>query len=194
MPSRGVATIQPNAHVTLDYTLRGDDGEVLDTSDGDDGEPIAYVHGYGMLVPGLETALTGLAVGDEREIVVPAEAGYGERDEDLVLEVDPSDFPHPEKVKPGDEYVAEAPDGDEILMRVLERRSDAVIVDANHPLAGRTLHYSVTVRGVRAATEEEIETAAAAVDEAEEHLHGPECGHEQAPDVITIGRRKRELS
>jgi len=73
--------ISPNSHVTLDYVLKDGDGEILDTSDGDGGEPIAYVHGYGMLVPGLEAGLAGLRIGEERDILVPADAGYGERDE-----------------------------------------------------------------------------------------------------------------
>ncbi|MCL2449418.1 MAG: FKBP-type peptidyl-prolyl cis-trans isomerase, partial [Polyangiaceae bacterium] len=65
-------TIQPNAYVTLDYELRDEDGELIDASEGDGGEPIRYVHGYGMLVPGLEAALAGLRSGDERDVVVPA--------------------------------------------------------------------------------------------------------------------------
>ncbi|HEY6461604.1 MAG TPA: FKBP-type peptidyl-prolyl cis-trans isomerase, partial [Polyangiaceae bacterium] len=132
-------TIQPNAHVTLDYELRDDEGELIDASAAEDGEPIEYVHGYGMLVPGLEAALVGLRVGDERDIVVPAEAGYGERDESLVLEVDRSEFPDPKAIAPGDEFVAESPDGDEMAMNVVEVKDDVVVVDANHPLAGMTL-------------------------------------------------------
>src|SRR5580704_10536458 len=143
-------TIAPNAHVTLDYVLKDDAGEVIDTSDGEGGEPIAYVHGYGMLVPGLEAGLAGLRIGEEREILVPADAGYGERDEELVMEVDRSDFPDPAKVEEGDEFVAESPDGDEVVMRVVELREGSVVVDANHPLAGVTLHYAVKVLTVRA--------------------------------------------
>src|SRR5277367_4789158 len=105
-------TIQPNFHVTLDYVLRDDEGEVLDSSRGEGGEPIEYVHGYGMLVPGLEAGLVGLRIGEERDIVVPAEAGYGERDEELVMEVERSDFPDPDAVVEGDEFVAESPDGE----------------------------------------------------------------------------------
>src|ERR1700733_14270989 len=96
--------IQPNAFVSLDYTLHDADGELLDSSDAEgegEGHPIDYVHGYGMLVPGLEAALVGLETGDEREIVVSAEEGYGEHDEDLVLEVERSEFPEPSKVTPG---------------------------------------------------------------------------------------------
>jgi len=180
-------TIQPNIHVTLDYELRGDDGDLLDASAAEDGEPMEYVHGYGMIVPGLEAALVGLKEGDEREVVVPAEAGYGERDEELVLEIDREEFPDPKAVEVGDEFVAESPDGDEIAMAVVEVKDDVVVVDANHPLAGMTLHYQVKVRGVREATEKEIEEAASDLDEAPEHVHGPDCDHDHAP--VALGRK-----
>ncbi len=185
-------SIQPNRHVTLDYQLRGDDGDLLDASEGEGGEPIRYVHGYGMLVPGLEAALAGLHAGDEREVVVPAAAGYGERDEELVLEIDRAEFPDPTAVQVGDEFVAESPDGDEIPMSVVEVKGDVVVVDANHPLAGMTLHYQVKVRDVREATEAEIEKAASELDEAHEHVHGPDCDHDHdhgGGDLVGIGRK-----
>jgi FKBP-type peptidyl-prolyl cis-trans isomerase SlyD len=180
-------TIQPNTHVTLDYELRDDEGDLLDASQGDDGEPIRYVHGYGMLVPGLEAALAGLRAGDQREVVVPAEAGYGEYDEELVLEIDRGDFPDPKGVKVGDEFVAESPDGDEVAMSVLEVKDDVVVVDANHPLAGMTLRYQVKVVDVRPATDDEIQRAAADLDEAHEHVHGPDCDHSHEP--VGVGRK-----
>ena len=176
------ATILPNCFVTLDYTLKDDDGEVLDASGAEDGEPIEYVHGYGMLVPGLEAALSGMNEGDEKEVLVPAEAGYGEYDDELVLEIERAEFPNPKKVDIGDEFIAESPDGDEVAMEVIEIKDDVVVVDANHPLAGMTLHYSVKVRSVRAATTEEIEEAATELDEAHEHVHGPDCDHDHASD------------
>jgi len=113
-------TIQPNAHVTIDYELRDDEGDMLEASAGEGGEPIRYVHGYGMLVPGLEAALVGLQTGDVRDVVVPAEAGYGEYDDDLLLELDRSELPDPKGVAVGDEFVAESPDGDEIAMSVVK--------------------------------------------------------------------------
>jgi FKBP-type peptidyl-prolyl cis-trans isomerase SlyD len=183
-------TIQPNRHVTIDYELRDDEGDVIDQSgDGEQGGPIRYVHGYGMLVPGLEAALVGLAAGEERDIVVPAEAGYGERDEELVMEIDRADFPKPESVAVGDEFVAESPDGDQIAMNVLEVRKDSVVVDANHPLAGMTLRYHVKVREVREATEEEIQRAAAELDVAHEHVHGPDCDHDHDEHPVALGRK-----
>jgi FKBP-type peptidyl-prolyl cis-trans isomerase SlyD len=183
-----ISTIEPNRHVTLDYVLKDDEGDILDASDGEEGEPIEYVHGYGMLVPGLEAALAGMKTGDAKEIVVSAEEGFGERDDELVLEIDRTEFPDPKVVKEGDEFVAESPDGDEVVMRVVEVKDDAVMVDANHPLAGVTLHYSVKVREVREATAEEIEDAASDLDDAHEHVHGPDCDHEHH-DVVTLGKK-----
>jgi FKBP-type peptidyl-prolyl cis-trans isomerase SlyD len=191
--------IQPNAFVSLDYTLHDEDGELLDESGGEEGEPIDYVHGYGMLVPGLEAGLVGLEAGDEREIVVCAEEGYGEHDEDLVLEVERSEFPDPDKVVEGDEFTAESPEGDDVPMRVVDVKAESVIVDANHPLAGLALHYKVKVLLVRKATEEEIETAARELAEAEEHdhEHGPDCHHDHdddGPALVQLGTKKTEVN
>jgi FKBP-type peptidyl-prolyl cis-trans isomerase SlyD len=179
--------IEPNKYVTVDYELRDGDGELVDASEADGGEPIRYVHGYGMLVPGLEAALAGLRAGDEREVVVPAEAGYGEYDDRLVLEVDRSEVPDSKAVQVGDELVAESPDGDELTMSVVEVRDEVLVVDANHPLAGVTLRYNVKVREVREATEQEIEEAAADLDEAHEHVHGPDCDHDHDHGTVIEG-------
>jgi FKBP-type peptidyl-prolyl cis-trans isomerase SlyD len=186
-------SIEPNTYVTLDYVLKDEGGDVLDASQGDGGEPIEYVHGYGMLVPGLEAALAGMHAGESKDIVVSAEEGFGEHDEELVLEIERTEFPDPPNVKEGDEFVAESPDGDEVVMRVVEVKDDSVMVDANHPLAGITLHYSVKVRDIRAATPEEIEEAAAELDEAHEHVHGPDCDHGHDDNVVTIGKKKPDL-
>ena len=182
-------TIQPNTHVTIDYELRGDGPDVLDASEGEGGEPMVYVHGYGMLVPGLEAALSGLKAGDEREVMVPPEAGYGVRDETLVLRIAKSELPEDGKVEVGDELVAESPDGEEIDMTVVEIDGDEVVVDANHPLAGMTLRYKVKVREVRPATDDEIEQAAADLDDAHEHVHGPDCDHHHHDEPVALGRK-----
>jgi FKBP-type peptidyl-prolyl cis-trans isomerase SlyD len=191
--------IVPNTFVSLECTLRDEEGELLDPHD--DGA-FDYVHGYGMLVPGLETALTGLQAGDRREILVPPTSGYGEHDPDLVIEVERADLPRPDQVAEGDEVEAEFPDGATQTMRVVEVRPDSVVVDANHPLAGSTLRYFVHVLRVRRATEAEIEQAAREQDEAEELAEaegeaaggcGAGCSHEHAPageQLITLGRGK----
>jgi FKBP-type peptidyl-prolyl cis-trans isomerase SlyD len=154
--------IAANAFVTLQYVLKDDEGDVIDSSEG--GHPIEYVHGYGMLVPGLEARLLGLAVGDEKLIVVTPEEGFGDYDEELVLECERGEFPA--DVKEGDEFTAEDDDGEESSMVVMEVHDDRVIVDGNHPLAGQTLHYEIKVELIRAATDTEIAEAAADFDAA----------------------------
>jgi FKBP-type peptidyl-prolyl cis-trans isomerase SlyD len=180
--------IQPNTHVTLEYELRGEDDELLDASGEPDGEPIRYVHGYGMLVPGLEAALAGMHVGDEREVVVPVEAAYGEYDEDLVLQIPRAELPDPINVQVGDEFTAESPDGDEVDFVVQSIEGNTVTVDANHPLAGMTLKYLVKVREVREATQAEVEDAATGLDDAHEHTHGPDCDHTHDVPLTPRGR------
>jgi FKBP-type peptidyl-prolyl cis-trans isomerase SlyD len=201
-----VKTIQANARVVLEYTLKNEKGDVLDSSDAEDGEPIVYVHGYGMLVPGLEAALVGLEAGASKDVTVSPEEGFGERDDELVLEIDRTDFPDPKKIAVGDEVVAESPDGDEVPMRVIEVKDETVVVDANHPLAGVTLRYSVKVTEVAAASEEEISEAAAGFEEAgygggcndpthdHSHDHGHSHDHEHVPETSELVQLKKKSS
>lgn len=183
--------IQPNAYVTLHCRLEDAAGARLDEGD----EPIEYVHGYSILVPGLENALVGLKVGDEKKVVVKPEDGFGDRDEELVLEVDRAEVPS--HVAPGDELLAESDDGEEAPMIVVEVRKDSVIVDANHPFAGKTLHYHVKVVGVREASATEIEEAAAEYEETH-HVHDENCGHAheptEKPELIQLGAKNQTTS
>jgi FKBP-type peptidyl-prolyl cis-trans isomerase SlyD len=144
-----------------------------------------------MLVPGLESALVGLKAGEVRKVVVPSEEGFGEYDDELVLEVERSEFPNSKAIAVGDEFVAESEDGDAIPMRVVEVTDDAVIVDGNHPLAGVVLHYAVTVREVRRATDDEIQKAATELEEAEDEVHGKPQKAAEAPDIVTLGKKPK---
>ncbi len=164
-------SIGPNAFVVLDYVLKGEDGDVLDASDAEGGGPMEYVHGYGMIVPGLERGLVGLREGDRRTIAVSPEEAFGDHDEELVMEIGRDELPNPDKVEIGDELVAESASGEEAVVVVIEVREDSVLVDGNHPLAGAALAYEVVVKSVRAATMDEIAAAAReleAVDGVEE--------------------------
>lgn len=184
--------IEPNAFVVLDYTLRDEEGDVIDASDDGraDSEPITYVHGYGMIVPGLEKALVGLKAGDSKDVVVSPEEGYGDRDEELIVEVDRSEMPKPDKVQVGDEIVAESPDGDEAALRVIDIDGDTIVLDGNHPLAGETLRYSVIIREVRAASDAEISEAAKAFEEARAEAEAPE---EHDHGLVQLGRKDKSL-
>lgn len=149
--------IGPGAHVTIHYTLRDGRGNLLETTDADD--PQTFVWGYRTVVPGLELALEGAFAGDVIDVTVAPEDGYGLRDDTDIFEVERSEFP--DDVAVGGEFDAEGDDGTTLTMRVTEVRDDAVVVDANHPLAGETLNFKVRVVAVREATPDEVVEAQA---------------------------------
>jgi FKBP-type peptidyl-prolyl cis-trans isomerase SlyD len=156
--------IEARKVVSIEYVLSDDAGTVLDSSRGR--EPLAYLHGAGNIVPGLEKALEGKAEGDTIDVSVPPEEGYGVRDERLIQNVAIRKLPD-KKAKVGQQLRAQTEHGMRVLT-VTAVRGDYATVDANHPLAGRTLHFNVTVKAIREPTEEEL---------AHGHVHGPH-GHD----------------
>lgn len=145
--------VKENHIVHIDYTLTNNDGQVLDTSEGK--QPLAYIHGHGNIIPGLEQAIEGKAKGEELSVIVPAEQAYGEHRPDLVQQVPASAFEGVEKVEPGMRFQAETEQGP-VPVTVTEVTEEAVTVDANHELAGEELNFVVKVQDVREATEEEL--------------------------------------
>jgi FKBP-type peptidyl-prolyl cis-trans isomerase SlyD len=139
--------------VSIDYTLKDVNGEIIDTSDGR--APLDYVHGSGSIVQGLENALEGKAVGDELTVTIPPEEAYGLRDDSLAQSVDPKIFETEEDLQVGMQFQAPSEQG-MMIVTVTEIKDDSVTVDTNHPLAGETLHFDVAVVDVRDATEEEL--------------------------------------
>jgi FKBP-type peptidyl-prolyl cis-trans isomerase SlyD len=139
--------------VYFEYEVRNSRAELLDSSK--QGAPMAYVHGYASIIPGLEKALEGKASGDTLEVTVPPVEAYGLRDERRMGQVDRSIFPEGAEIKPGMKFRATSQHGADLVM-VVAVEGDTITVDANHPLAGETLTFNVTVRDVRPATEEEI--------------------------------------
>lgn len=162
--------IGPDAYVTVRYAAFDEQGAEVERTPDD--EPLTYVHGYAQIVPGLERALDGLQAKAQRRFTLNPEDAFGVLDETAVFEVDRADLGDAKDVAPGDELLAEDADGDTIAMRVLEVRDDCILVDANHPLAGRTLTFEVEVVDVRPATEDEI---AEAQEELEEHAELAGC-------------------
>jgi FKBP-type peptidyl-prolyl cis-trans isomerase SlyD len=140
--------------VTFNYTLKDDEGQVLDSSE----EPVTYLHGYGEIIPGLEKALEGAEPGDHERVVVKPDEGYGERDPDAILTVPAESIPADVRLEPGMNVVGETPDG-VVRLTVREVKDDEVIVDANHPLAGKTLHFDVDIIDVHEASEDELAQA-----------------------------------
>lgn len=150
--------------VNIHYTLRNASGEVLDSSA--DREPLAYIHGNGNLVPGVEKALQGRKAGDKLSFEVAPVEGYGVRDDSLVQDVPRSAFEGVTELRAGMQFQADSNHGPRTVL-VTKVGPETVTVDGNHPLAGQTLHFDVEVTEVRAATEEELEHG---------HAHG-EGGH-----------------
>jgi FKBP-type peptidyl-prolyl cis-trans isomerase SlyD len=146
--------IGDNLVVSMHYTLKDDDGNVLDSSEGY--EPLSYLHGARNIIPGLEKALTGKTEGDAMLVKVEPADGYGEVIQDLIQTVEREAFEGTEALEPGMVFEANAPDGSVQNISVIKVDGDEITIDANHPLAGVTLNFDVKIIGVRAATEEEV--------------------------------------
>ena len=146
--------IASNAVVSIHYTLKNAEGEVLDSSEG--ANPLNYLHGAGNIIPGLEKSLEGKLTGDELTAVVSPEEGYGVRDDALMQSVPRSAFGDVSNIEVGMRFTAETDQGP-VSMAVAAVDKENVVVDRNHPLAGMELHFAVSVASVRSATAEEIE-------------------------------------
>ncbi len=136
------------------YTLTDGSGKVLDTSEGQ--EPLAYLHGSGNIIPGLEKALLGKTVGDKLNVSIPAAEAYGVRDDTMVQELPSNMFDGIDKIEVGMEFHAETEHGLQVVT-VTKVEGDMVFIDGNHPLAGVDLTFDVEITEVRKASEEEME-------------------------------------
>lgn len=151
--------------VSFEYTLTDGGGRVLDTSTGR--APLTYIHGARNIIPGLEVALAGRSVGDAFAVSIPAAEAYGERDSSLMHVATRSQFPSDAELETGMQFQAGTPDGVRVVT-IVAIDGDQVTLDGNHPLAGLTLNFDVTIVDVRVATAEELEHG---------HAHGP-GGHD----------------
>ena len=157
--------IARNRVVSIDYTLSGEDGVVLDTTAGQ--QPLAYIHGTGSLVEGLEAALEGKAPTDHVSVRVTPEQAYGVRDDSIVFSLPRAQFRGVDELEVGMQIQVQS-DGDAHLVTVIAMDDNEVTVDGNHPLAGLTLHFDVDVVAVREATPDELEHG---------HAHEGSSGH-----------------
>jgi FKBP-type peptidyl-prolyl cis-trans isomerase SlyD len=158
-------SIKKDSVVTLHYTLKDDAGEVIDTSDG--GEPLAYLHGHGNLVAGLERELTGKVAGDKLNVKITPADGYGERDAALVQRVPRRQLKGITKLYVGLKLHAQTQEGPREVT-ITHLVGDTVTIDANHALAGKNLNFDIDITDVRDATAEELEHG---------HVHGAHGHH-----------------
>jgi FKBP-type peptidyl-prolyl cis-trans isomerase SlyD len=150
--------ITNNKAVTVQYTLKDDDGVIVDTSNGR--EPLNYIHGTGGLLPGFEAALDGKSQSDVISFTLAPKDGYGERNESLIFSLPKERFAEIEDLREGLQFAVNGPQG-AMVMTVTNVGDNDVTLDGNHPLAGNTLHFEVEVLEVRDATEEEIQESMA---------------------------------
>ena len=154
--------IEKDTAVTLQFKVTDAQGKLIEQSSG----PMVYLHGgYGNTLPKIEEALQGQATGYQTTLALAAVDAFGERDEELVRSIPKSQFPP--GVKVGGQLEARDDQGHEVLFNVIKIKGDTVLLDGNHPLAGKDLRFALKVTQVRAATPEEI---------AHRHVHG-EHGH-----------------
>ena len=153
--------IKNNTAVSIHYTLTNDAGEVIDSSI-ESGEPLAYLHGTGSIISGLENALHGRNTGDKLNAHIPASDAYGLVFEDRVQVVSREMFDGIDNIEVGMQFHADVSEGPGIVT-VVAVDAENVTIDGNHPLAGMPLHFDIEVVDVRDASAEEIEHG---------HIHG----------------------
>ena len=147
-------TVQDNLVVTLDYKLIAEE-EMLESTE--DGEPIEFIQGIGQIIPGLENALYGMKVGDQKTVVIPPEEAYGEYDTESTQEAKKDEFSEEVPLDVGTFLDLEDDEGDILSAQITAAEEDTVTLDFNHPLAGKTLTFEITVADLRDASEEELD-------------------------------------
>ena len=140
--------VQTGSDVAFDYTLTDESGTVIDSSKGK--QPMHYIHGQGQIIPGLEKELAGMAVGGEKKVTVKPEDGYGPINPQAFQEIPKEKLPA-DALKVGTMLMAQGPQGQGVPVRVHEIKENTVIMDFNHPLAGKTLSFDIKITDIKAA-------------------------------------------
>ena len=146
--------IAEKLYVAFDYKLTLDSGEEIDNSS--ERQPLGFITGYGQIVPGLEKGMMGLKVGDSSKISVEAEDAYGPANPELVQDVPRNQFPADVEPKPGMTFQAQGPQGPVVISVKEIKDENTVVVDLNHPLAGKKFHFDVNILEVREPTAGEL--------------------------------------
>ncbi|MEE9521733.1 MAG: peptidylprolyl isomerase [candidate division NC10 bacterium] len=139
-------TVSSGTKVSIEYTLRLEDKAVIDTNVG--AEPLTYVHGSGQIVSGLEKGLEGMNIGESKEVAVNPEEGYGPVNPEAYMEVKKGEIP-PGAVRVGAQLEGQDDGGRPVYTRVVEVKDQTVVLDFNHPLAGKTLYFDVKVLDIQ---------------------------------------------
>ncbi|NIA03873.1 MAG: peptidylprolyl isomerase [Nitrospiraceae bacterium] len=144
--------VKKNDKVKIDYTGTFDDGSVFDTSiHGDHSHPIEFVVGSGTIIKGFDDAVIGMEVGDEKEFTVSPKEGYGDYNPELKTKISKKQLPEGQEPKKGMTLMVKTPEGQSFPVKILDVTGDEILLDLNHPLAGKTLHFKIKLVGVESA-------------------------------------------
>jgi FKBP-type peptidyl-prolyl cis-trans isomerase SlyD len=158
--------IGANKVVTIHYTLKDESGNVLDSTLG--AQPFSYLTGHDQIIPKLEEEIDSMLVGSKKSVLISAEDGYGEYNEELVHHVKKDNFPDDVELEVGMQFVTTSPDGTQMPFVIKEINGNDITIDFNHPLSGKNLDFEIELIDVRDATDEEL---------AHGHVHGPHSHH-----------------
>ena len=159
-------TVKKDAVVEMHYTLKNDAGDVIDSSVGK--QPMPFMHGRGHIISGLEKAVEGMKVGESCDVsLAPADA-YGAYDEAAIQEIPMEALKGIDKLEVGMDLQSQDQQGSPVTVRVLKINKESITINANHPLAGETLHFNLSIESIREATEEELSHG---------HVHSGSCSH-----------------
>lgn len=147
-------TVANDLVVAMDYKLVID-GEVVDSSEGQ--EPLEFLQGHSNIIPGLEQEMLGMKIGESKDVVVQATEGYGEIDEEAYMDVPTNQFPEEIPVEVGTELQVQNEEGEPVYARIDAVENNIATLNFNHPLAGKELHFSVSVVALREPSAEELE-------------------------------------
>ena len=196
MSEAGLA-IAADVHVTINYAIF--EIGVKEPTPGAEKLSDSFVCGYGQALPALEQGLIGHRSGEHLSLEAEPDDAFGAYEADGVFELDKEGLEGSDTLVVGEEFMASGPQGD-ILMRVVEVKPDSLVVDTNHPLAGKRIRFEIDVVEVRAATEEEIEEAQEDMDgdgcgcghdhSHEGHAHADHSHETAASDLISLRRSK----
>lgn len=153
--------IEQNKVVTMNFTLKDDEGNVLDSTE--KGGPFSYISGTNMVLPKLEEALNGMLIGSKKNLKLEAKDGYGNYNDDAIQVVGKENFPEDIVLEIGMEYMANSPDGVKMPFTISNVDGEEITIDFNHPLAGKNLNFDIELLNVRDATAEELSHG---------HVHG----------------------
>jgi FKBP-type peptidyl-prolyl cis-trans isomerase SlyD len=156
--------IEENKVVTMNYTLKDTQGNVIQSTDK---EPFQFLSGNQQILPILEKEISSMIIGSKKNVKIPASDAYGEYNEQAIQQVDKNNFPKDVDLQVGMEFVANSPEGQQMPFVVKDVKPEEVVIDFNHPLAGKDLEFDVELVDIRDATVEELQHG---------HAHGPN-GH-----------------